>query len=284
MSTTLTSRCALAAFALAFAAPVSPAGAHTGTGGASFGARPTVKSFECVGGGRSQCPEGELLRVRGEGLERADSVIFLGRNGGSDDRRARPAKRSPHRVVVRVPSSARTGPVRVVSRAAGASRASKPKRLRVIEAPAPAAQPAPVVPAGEGVFPVRARHDFGTRTNRFGGGRGHQGQDVFAPCGTPLVAALSGVVTWAKFQARAGNYAVIAADDGTSQAYMHMLKPATVERGARVAAGQQIGQVGETGRATGCHLHFELWTAPGWYTGGKPVDPLPALQAWAARG
>jgi murein DD-endopeptidase MepM/ murein hydrolase activator NlpD len=38
--------------------------------------------------------------------------------------------------------------------------------------------------------------------------------------------------------------------------------------------------VGETGRASGCHLHFELWTAPGWYKGGRAVDPLPTLRRW----
>jgi murein DD-endopeptidase MepM/ murein hydrolase activator NlpD len=62
---------------------------------------------------------------------------------------------------------------------------------------------------------------------------------------------------------------------------MHLLKPATVVEGARVAAGQQIGQVDQTGRATACHLHFELWTSPGWYRGGTAIDPLPTLESLA---
>ncbi len=37
----------------------------------------------------------------------------------------------------------------------------------------------------------------------------------------------------------------------------------------------------QTGRASTCHLHFELWTAPGWYEGGKPIDPLPLLKSLA---
>jgi murein DD-endopeptidase MepM/ murein hydrolase activator NlpD len=41
--------------------------------------------------------------------------------------------------------------------------------------------------------------------------------------------------------------------------------------------------VGDTGNAWGCHLHFELWTAPGWYAGGEPFDPLPRLQRWDAQ-
>jgi murein DD-endopeptidase MepM/ murein hydrolase activator NlpD len=37
-----------------------------------------------------------------------------------------------------------------------------------------------------------------------------------------------------------------------------------------------------TGDATACHLHFEIWTAPGWYEGGSPIDPLPYLEKWDA--
>jgi len=50
----------------------------------------------------------------------------------------------------------------------------------------------------------------------------------------------------------------------------------------RALTGQAIGNVGDTGDAHGCHLHFELWSAPGWYTGGAAVDPLAFLKAWDA--
>ena len=44
--------------------------------------------------------------------------------------------------------------------------------------------------------------------------------------------------------------------------------------------GQRIAEVGTTGSSSGPHLHFEIWTGGGWYTGGHPIDPLPLLQAW----
>jgi len=271
----------LIAFACLAAGPVATAGAHANhSGGARYDTRPVVSALECVSGERSRCARGQLLRVRGERLAQSDSVVFLGRSGRADDRRVRPDKRSPHRVVVRVPADAHSGPVRVTSRTEGRSRPSR--RLRVTAAPVPLV--AVAVPPGEGVFPVRGSYDFGTEVNGFGGGRGHGGQDVLARCSTPIVAARSGEVSAATVQSRAGNYVVITADDGTSQAYMHMLDRAVVARGERVAAGQAIGRIGRSGRASACHLHYESWTAPGWGRGGTAIDPLPELQQFAARG
>jgi murein DD-endopeptidase MepM/ murein hydrolase activator NlpD len=137
-------------------------------------------------------------------------------------------------------------------------------------------------------FPIRGRHDLGGGSSGvFGAGRGgygHQGQDVFAACGTRLVAARGGKVKFRGFQSAAGNSIVIdAAGTGVDYAYMHLKQPALVEKGATVATGQPIGEVGDTGNAVGCHLHFELWSAPGWYTGGSAFDPLPALKRWDAQ-
>jgi murein DD-endopeptidase MepM/ murein hydrolase activator NlpD len=130
-------------------------------------------------------------------------------------------------------------------------------------------------------FPLAAAHHYGEGAARFGGGRGHQGQDVFADCGTRVEAARGGVVKFKEYQAAAGNYVVIdGARTGTDFAYMHLRDAALVDEGDRVKTGQLIGFVGATGRASGCHLHFEDWTAPGWYSGGRPSDPLPELRAW----
>ena len=63
---------------------------------------------------------------------------------------------------------------------------------------------------------------------------------------------------------------------------MHLRERSPLKKGARVLTGQVIGEVGHTGDATACHLHFEIWTGPGWYTGGEPIDPLPSLKAWDA--
>ena len=130
-------------------------------------------------------------------------------------------------------------------------------------------------------FPIRGKHGYGEFGASFGGGRGHQAQDVIAACGTPLVAARGGRVVFKSYQARAGNYVVIKGEGtGLDYVYMHLQQPALVDKGDTVVTGQRLGNVGRTGRVTACLLHFELWSGPGWYRGGKPFDPLPFLRAW----
>ena len=120
------------------------------------------------------------------------------------------------------------------------------------------------------IFPVRGKHQYGDGVGAPRKGHTHQGQDVFAKCGTPLVAARGGKVQYAGYQGGgAGYYAVIdAKGSGRDYAYLHMRDRALVSEGDRVFTGQDIGLVGETGAASGCHLHFEIWSAPGWYEGG----------------
>ena len=134
------------------------------------------------------------------------------------------------------------------------------------------------------VFPIRGPHQFNMGAGRFGAARRghvHQGQDVFARCGTPLVAARGGKVIYAGYHALAGYYVVIdGKGTGVDYGYMHLREPSLVGTGDTVYTGQQIGEVGDTGDAVGCHLHFEEWSAPGWYKGGHPYDPLPDLKRW----
>jgi murein DD-endopeptidase MepM/ murein hydrolase activator NlpD len=134
------------------------------------------------------------------------------------------------------------------------------------------------------LFPIRGRHSYSMRAGRFGArrsGHSHQGQDVMARCGVPLVAARGGVVKANKYHSAAGNYIVIDGDHtGIDYGYMHLRTRSPLRVGDRVHTGDRIGVVGETGDATACHLHFEEWSSPGWYSGGHPFDPLADLKSW----
>ena len=148
--------------------------------------------------------------------------------------------------------------------AAGATTSIAPAQAGeggVSSAPAPAPVAAPVPGAATAqAYPIRGAHQY---WEGFGGARGHEGIDVGSRCGTPLVAAQAGRVRFVKYHARAGNYLVIdVAESVFDLAYMHLAEPASVEPGQSVSAGQQVGLVGDTGNASGCHLHFESGKAP----------------------
>jgi murein DD-endopeptidase MepM/ murein hydrolase activator NlpD len=130
-----------------------------------------------------------------------------------------------------------------------------------------------------GTFPVQGRHTYG---DGIGAGRGHQGQDLLAKCGKPVVAAEPGKVRFVDYQASgAGNYLVIKSKEtGFDYVYMHLAKKPSARRGDTVSAGEQVGVVGTTGSSSACHLHFEMWTKPGWYRGGDVENPKPYLKAW----
>jgi murein DD-endopeptidase MepM/ murein hydrolase activator NlpD len=130
----------------------------------------------------------------------------------------------------------------------------------------------------DGEFPVRAKHSYG---DGLGAGRGHQGQDIMAKCGKPVVAAQPGRVSYRAYQGSgAGNYVVIAGKRKLADTvYMHLKRPAKVRKGERVDVGELLGRVGSTGRSTACHLHFEMWKGS-WKRGGEPIDPKPYLRRW----
>ena len=134
-------------------------------------------------------------------------------------------------------------------------------------------------------FPVRGPHSYGDGVGAARAGHRHQGQDVSAGCGTKLVAARGGRVQHnANQPGGAGNYLVI---DGRNTShdfvYMHLRRRSALRRGAKVKTGQKIGRVGATGDATGCHLHFEEWSGPGWYEGGHFMRSVTRhLRRWDA--
>ena len=157
--------------------------------------------------------------------------------------------------------------------------APKPKHRRRHRA-----QPTSTV-TGVHRFPIAGAFEWGGSDARFGAkrpGHRHQGQDLAAASGTPVVAPYRGVVTAVQYQARgAGRYVVIHGED-YDYVFMHLRTGSIVVReGELVRTGQEIGEVGSTGESSGPHLHFELWEGA-WYDGGHPIDPLALLQQWAS--
>jgi murein DD-endopeptidase MepM/ murein hydrolase activator NlpD len=106
--------------------------------------------------------------------------------------------------------------------------------------------------------PIRKRQKF------------HHGADYRGKSGTPVVASGAGTVIFAGRQGGYGNVVYIDHGGGVVTRYGHLRRIET-RKGAVVAAGDRIGQVGKTGRATGPHLHFEV------RLDGRDVDPNVAL-------
>lgn len=117
---------------------------------------------------------------------------------------------------------------------------------------------------------ARISSGFGMRGHPIlGFRRMHRGTDFAAPTGTPIFAAGDAEVTFAGMRGAAGNLVRLRHDNGWSTVYMHMNRIAPgMTPGVRVAQGQQIGEVGTTGRSTGPHLHYEV------HIDGEAVDPL----------
>ncbi|MQB00354.1 MAG: peptidoglycan DD-metalloendopeptidase family protein [Actinobacteria bacterium] len=140
---------------------------------------------------------------------------------------------------------------------------------------APDVPTAPLVPATNGmVCPVAGPNSF---VDSWGsprsGGRSHQGVDIMADYGTPIVAVTNGTITYAGWSDLGGNTLYLTGDDGHGYYYMH--NQANYVNGGRVSAGQQIAAVGDSGNATGVpHLHWEYH--PG---GGSAVNPYPLAKS-----
>ena len=132
------------------------------------------------------------------------------------------------------------------------------------------------------VYPVRGPHWFRGHVGLFGvprnGGRTHEGFDINASCGTPVVAARGGVVKVRRYDpVLYGNLVIVRGlRERRDYWYAHLGAPGRARAGARVRTGQVLGGVGATGnaRSVGCHLHFET------HGPGGPFDPLPQLLRW----
>lgn len=97
----------------------------------------------------------------------------------------------------------------------------------------------------------------------------HKGVDFAMPVGTPVLAVSDGEVVSAKYSGAAGNYIVIRHGHQYTTRYMH-LKKLLVTTGQKVKRGDRIALSGNTGRSTGAHLHYELWSNQ------QPVNPMVA--------
>ncbi|WP_305968510.1 MULTISPECIES: M23 family metallopeptidase [unclassified Mameliella] len=103
-------------------------------------------------------------------------------------------------------------------------------------------------------------------------GRLHAGTDFAAPHGTPIYSTADGVVIHAGWQSGYGRLVKIQHEFGIETRYAHMSK-IRVKEGQRVSRGDRIGDMGNTGRSTGTHLHYEV------RVGGKPVNPMIYIKA-----
>jgi murein DD-endopeptidase MepM/ murein hydrolase activator NlpD len=113
----------------------------------------------------------------------------------------------------------------------------------------------------------------GRVTSGFGGrwGSFHQGLDIAAPIGTPIHVPLAGTVIDSGPASGFGLWVRVRHDDGTVTTYGHINR-SLVKKGQKVAAGEEIAEVGNRGHSTGPHLHIEVTTP-----GGEKINPRPWL-------
>lgn len=217
---------------------------------------------------------GSTVKITGDDLGQVETVSFSTKNGERITDKS-PTVRQDGVVLSKVPEGAASGTIRVID-----SYDQKADSTVVFKI----GTKKDLAEAQSGwIFPVRGPHTYGDGIGADRGDHTHQGQDVLADCGTRLVAARGGKVEYNAYQASgAGYYLVIdGAETPYDFVYMHLAKRSPVKEGSTVTTGQKLGVVGTTGSSSACHLHFEVWTAPGWYNGGtfsKSVTKM--LKEW----
>lgn len=129
-------------------------------------------------------------------------------------------------------------------------------------------------------FPIDAARPVSIRDSWHAarpGGRRHEGVDIFAPHGTPVLATTEGIVARLGRNRLGGMVVWIIGPGGQRHYYAHLSRFADLRRGQRIEAGTVIGYVGNTGnaRSTPPHLHYGIYVA------GGAINPFPLLQKQA---
>jgi murein DD-endopeptidase MepM/ murein hydrolase activator NlpD len=207
-----------------------------------------------------------LYRIaRTYGVEARDLMEV---NDISDPRQLRPG------LELFVPGARR--PLEVPPLEAGAQEEPEPPSAPATHPPAaaPPAVEAPSPPPAPGAAPPRGVPQLrwpvkGVLYSRFGmrQGQRHDGIDIAAPEGSPVTAAADGEVAYAGEQPGYGHVVILRHPGGLLTLYAHMSKVLVPER-SRVRAGDAIARVGQSGRTSGPHLHFEV------REGTRPRNPL----------
>lgn len=121
-------------------------------------------------------------------------------------------------------------------------------------------------------FSGRITSSFGHRSNPFGGYsvETHRGMDIKGPTGAPVKSMAKGKVIFSGRKGGYGNCIILEHGSGFQTLYGHLSK-IMVKRGQKIEIGQQIGNIGSTGRSTGPHLHYEV------HQHGKRINPISFL-------
>jgi len=262
----------LAATVAAIALAAGATSAQAGGGGTVAPGDPAISDVVCV----TKCIKprkgivGSKIRIIGRDLQQVRTVS-LPRSDGKRAKDTNPWVKPSGAVIAYIKKGAITGRVRVADTYTQTANWSQDFKVGSLAQLKRAQQ--------KYKFPVRGPHQY---WDGLGAGRGHQGQDIGAACKTTIVAAHTGKVIERSGKGpdgAAGNYLIIwDKKKNESHTYMHLYNPPAVARGVWVTTGQFIGKVGETGRASGCHLHFELRKGKGW--AGSVMNPRPRLKYW----
>lgn len=203
--------------------------------------------------------EARAAKVAAAAADRRDEIAAIADAVAGRRLRLAAARRERRRALTRV----RAERIRLERRVAALERESRRVQARLARA---AGAPAPAPTGGSGALTLPVG---GPVTSTFGArwGRLHAGLDIAPPEGTPIRAAAGGTVAIAGPTGGYGNYTCLDHGSGLSTCYAHQ-SSIGVRVGERVATGQVIGAVGNTGFSTGPHLHFET------RVNGAPVNPM----------